>query len=155
VSSIAVVHETLSGTLDEAVHFDEVADRILSMVSEVTGSGIEIRRVGSFGVQPAEVATPLAMALTELVHNAVEHGYGEGQRGSVEVVIDQDADQRLRVRVQDDGRGLPAGFTIEGSDRLGLQIVRTLVEGELAGRLTLDSPPGGGTVAAIVVGTRG
>src|SRR6185437_13590738 len=35
VSSIAVVHETLSGSLDEAVRFDEVADRVLSMITEV------------------------------------------------------------------------------------------------------------------------
>ena len=38
VSSIAVVHETLSGTLDEALSFDEVADRVLAMVAEVAGS---------------------------------------------------------------------------------------------------------------------
>jgi two-component sensor histidine kinase len=154
VSSIAVVHETLSGTLDEEMHFDEVADRVLSMVTEVSGAGVQVRRIGSFGVQPAEVATPLAMALTELVHNAVEHGYGEGRPGIVRVVVDEDAEARLRVRVEDDGRGLPEGFSIEGSDRLGLQIVRTLVEGELAGTLTLASSDAGGTVATIVVGAR-
>jgi two-component sensor histidine kinase len=152
VSSIAVVHETLSGTFDEAVRFDEVADRVLAMVAEVGGSGAEIRRVGSFGVQPAEVATPLAMALTELVHNAVEHGYREGEQGLVQVVVDEDPQGRLRVRVDDDGHGLPDGFGHEGSDRLGLQIVRTLVEGELAGTLTLASRPEGGTVATITVG---
>ena len=36
--------------------------------------------------------------------------------------------------VADDGRGLPARFVLADSDRLGLQIVRTLVEGELGGR---------------------
>src|SRR3954451_6349434 len=84
VSSIALVHETLSGTLDEAMSFDEVADRVLSMVAEVTDSPVVVKRVGSFGVLPAEVATPLAMVLSELVHNAVEHGYDAGQGGHVE-----------------------------------------------------------------------
>src|SRR4051812_5093163 len=89
VSSIAVVHETLSGTLDEAVSFDDIADRIAAMVGEVTaapGAAVSIRRTGTFGVLPAEVATPLAMVLTELLQNAAEHGYAGVDRPG-EVVI--------------------------------------------------------------------
>jgi two-component system, sensor histidine kinase PdtaS len=153
VSSIALVHETLTGTLDEAVSFDEVADRVLAMVAEVAGATVVVRRVGSFGVLPAEVATPLAMALSELVHNAVEHGYGDGGRGQVDVVVECPSPDRLRVAVTDDGRGLPAEFDIGDSDRLGLAIVRTLVEGELGGQLSLDRRPEGGTIASMDVMT--
>jgi two-component sensor histidine kinase len=152
VSSIALVHETLSGTLDEAMSFDEVADRVLSMVAEVTDSPVVVKRVGSFGVLPAEVATPLAMVLSELVHNAVEHGYDAGVAGHVEVGVDCSGAERLHVEVADDGRGLPPGFDLDASDRLGLQIVRTLVEGELGGRLSMARRPGAGTVVTIDVG---
>jgi signal transduction histidine kinase len=55
----------------------------------------------------------------------------------------------LLVEVIDSGRGLPPGFSIDGSDRLGLAIARTLVESELGGQLTLDNREGGGTVATI------
>jgi two-component sensor histidine kinase len=153
VSSIAVVHETLSGTLDETVSFDEVADRVLAMVVEVAGTAVAVKRVGSFGVLPAEVATPLAMALSELVHNAVEHGYDDGGRGQVEVMIEPHLPDRLHVAVIDDGRGLPGGFDIEDSDRLGLAIVRTLVEGELGGALTISRRAEGGTAASMDVVT--
>ncbi|HTW21158.1 MAG TPA: sensor histidine kinase, partial [Mycobacteriales bacterium] len=101
VSSIAVVHETLTGTLDEAMSFDEVADRVLAMVAEVSGTAVKVERDGSFGVLPAEVATPLAMALSELVHNAVEHGYGDQGGGQVDVVVDASAADRLTVAVVD------------------------------------------------------
>jgi two-component sensor histidine kinase len=154
VSSIAVVHETLSGTLDEAMSFDEVADRVLSMVAEVTDTAVAVRRIGSFGVLPAQVATPLAMALSELVHNAVEHGYDAGARGQVDVIVEGASPDRLVVEVADDGRGLPDGFVMTDSDRLGLQIVRTLVEGELGGTLTIGRRPEGGTSAAIDVAVR-
>jgi two-component sensor histidine kinase len=46
---------------------------------------------------------------------------------------------RLLVTVQDDGVGLPEGFDPHRSGNLGLQIVRTLVEGELGG--TFDMVP--------------
>jgi two-component system, sensor histidine kinase PdtaS len=154
VSSIAVVHETLSGTLDEAVHFDQVADRVLGMEAEVAGTAVSVDRVGSFGVLPAEVATPLAMALSELVHNAVEHGYDRGDRGCVQVVVTAPDAHRFRVVVVDDGRGLPAGFEAGQSDRLGLAIVRTLVEGELGGRLRVERREAGGTTASIDIPSR-
>ncbi|MBV9486644.1 MAG: histidine kinase N-terminal domain-containing protein [Frankiaceae bacterium] len=149
VSSIALVHETLSGTLDEAMSFDEVADRVLTMVAEVTDTAVSIRRVGSFGVLSADVATPLAMALSELVHNAVEHGYDEGGTGEVRVIITAPSEERLRVEVVDDGHGLPEGFDMTRSERLGLQIVNALVEGELGGRLSLTPAPGRGTIATV------
>jgi two-component sensor histidine kinase len=152
VSSIAVVHETLSGSLEESVPFDEVADRVLGMIAEVAGSAVTVRRRGSFGVLSAELATPLAMVLTELVQNAVEHGYDEQQPGSVEIRVDRVDNDRLRVQVVDDGRGLPSGFAVAGSERLGLQIVRTLVGTELGGSLDLDSPSAGGTVVTVTLG---
>ena len=156
VSSIAVVHETLSGTLDEALSFDVVADRVLAMVAEVAGSSVEVSRIGTFGVLSAEVATPLAMALSELVHNAVEHGYGEGAKGRVEVIVSCPTPERLHVAVLDDGRGLPPGFSIDASDRLGLAIVRTLVEGELGGGLTVSrrTPVGTSATMDVLTGDR-
>jgi two-component sensor histidine kinase len=151
VSSIAVVHETLSGTLDEAVDFDEVADRIAAMVAEVAAApgAVAVRRTGTFGVLPAEVATPLAMVLTELLQNAAEHGFaGLDRRGAVVIEVARD-EVALAMAVRDDGRGLPPEFRLDGSDRLGLQIVRTLVESELGGTLELGAAPGGGTVASV------
>jgi two-component sensor histidine kinase len=149
VGSIAIVHETLSlsldESLDESVAFDEIADRVLTMVREVAApeSAVLPRRTGSFGVLPAGVATPLAMILTELLQNALEHGLA-GRAGRLGVVADR-RDGRLLVEVLDDGRGLPAEFDPESSGTLGLQIVRTLAVAELGGRLDIGPRPGGGT----------
>ena len=151
VTSIALVHETLSATLDEAVEFDAIADRVIGMVSEMAAPGgrVAAEREGSFGVLPAEIATPMAMVLTELLQNAVEHAF-DGRSGTVRVRATQE-DGRLEVRVIDDGIGLPPGFSLELSDRLGLQIVRTLVEGELGGNLVLEIAETGGTRAVLDV----
>ena len=79
VGSIAIVHETLSHAVEETVDFDEIADRLGSMVVDVSGVEVPVRvvREGSFGKLPSEAATPLAMVLTELLQNAVEHGYAD------------------------------------------------------------------------------
>jgi hypothetical protein len=106
---------------------------------------------GQFGMLPSVVATPLAMVLTELLQNALQHGFGASSKsadGMIEVVAAR-APEQLTVTVTDSGAGLPPGFDLENTTSLGLQIVRTLVEGELGGRLILAGRPGGGTVATI------
>ena len=139
VASIALVHETLSLTLDENVDFDLIADKVLAMCAEIatTGAPVAVVRAGTFGILPAHVATSLSMVLTELVQNAVEHAYPDGQEGRIEVLAER-RDECLVVEVVDDGAGLPEGFELEGSTQLGLQIVRTLVAGELDGQLSLE-----------------
>lgn len=149
VGSIALVHETLSQSFDESVDFDEVADRLLRSVLDVADGGtfgrVSGERIGSFGSVPGSVATGLAMVLTELIQNAAEHAYPE-RSGRLTVVANRIRD-RLRVRVSDDGVGMPDGFDVGSS--LGLSIVRTLVETELKGTLTFEPGRRGGTTVAI------
>jgi len=112
------------------------------------GSQIRVRREGNLGVFPADRATPLVMVLTELVQNAVEHAFDPGVHGTVTVRANRSA-RWLDVVVRDEGKGLPEGFRLEDSDRLGLQIVRTLVAAELGGTLDLAANETGGTDARL------
>jgi two-component sensor histidine kinase len=156
VAAIAVVHETLSQTYEEEVEFDAVADQLLALVSEVGDRGgahagaVRLRRSGSFGTIGSEVATPLAMVLTEVLQNAMEHGFPDGRTGTVEVAA-RNSDDGLKVRVVDDGVGLPDGFDPAATSSLGLAIVRTLVN-ELGGTLHIgsrDEPGCAGTVVEL------
>ncbi|GII92508.1 PAS domain-containing sensor histidine kinase [Sinosporangium siamense] len=148
VGSIAIVHETLSHAPEEFVDFDDIADRVIAMSGEVSVPEAQVApaRVGSFGVLPGTVATPLAMALTELLQNAVQHG----QPQRLDVIVSR-GPERLSISVSDDGKGLPPDFDLDSSTSLGLQIVRTLVVGELSGRLSLAPREGGGTEVTLVI----
>jgi two-component system, sensor histidine kinase PdtaS len=153
IGSIAVVHETLSQTFDDFVPFDDVADRLAAMVSDVaTGVGtVETVRDGSFGELPGQVAASLATVLTELLQNAGEHGFDAGSMSGTVVMRVLRAAGRLSVTVDDDGVGLPADFDPVVSGGLGLSIVRTIVESELDGLFTLTGNPAGGTRANLDV----
>ncbi len=126
VTSIALVHEALSMSVDEEVDLDGVFDQLIPIVVDVStvGSQIRVLREGNLGVFPADRATPLVMVLTELVQNAVEHAFDPGVNGTVTVRAQRSA-RMLDVVVRDEGKGLPDGFSLEASNRLGLQIVRT------------------------------
>ena len=163
VGSIAIVHETLSHAPEEVVDFDDIADRVAMMAGEVSAPEVPVtpKITGDFGWLPASVATPVAMVLTELLQNALQHGFSgsacrdRGYRGDeiLEVMAER-APERLTITVSDSGVGLPEGFDLESTTSLGLQIVRTLVVTELGGRLGITPRPGGGTVALVDVPVR-
>jgi two-component system, sensor histidine kinase PdtaS len=105
---------------------------------------------------PAAVATPLALVLTELLQNAVGHAFrpspdGEPPDRPGDVLIELASEEcGLRVRVVDDGTGLPPGFDLERSTGLGLSIVRTLVRGELGGSMAMGDRQGDGTRGTVI-----
>jgi len=149
VAAIAVVHDTLSEGLSQNVDFDTVFDRVLLLVAEVASSHsttVRPHKTGSFGTLPSEYATPLALALTELVTNAVEHGLAD-RDGEVVISAKRKSDT-LSVRVRDNGAGLPEGKVGSG---LGTQIVRTLIQGELGGTIDWHTLEGEGTEVTIEV----
>ncbi|MFT3862537.1 sensor histidine kinase [Micropruina sp.] len=151
VGAIAVVHEILSQAFDTSVKFDDVADRLLRMVVDVaaTGEPVQLKREGSFGYVPADVATSLSLVLTELCQNAIEHGLGQ-DRGVVWVKPRQH-DGQLVVEVINEGEPLPPEFELGSSNSLGLSIVTTLVD-DLGGEFTLSSGETSvGTVARVSI----
>jgi two-component sensor histidine kinase len=137
IASIALVHETLSSSTEASVAFDDVLDRLITHALELSPrmGELNIARTGEIGSLDPRIATPLSLVVTELIHNALEHGLAEsGANLKVEVSRLEDAAQ---IVIFDDGVGLPAGFTILESANLGLQIVRTLTENELKGTINL------------------
>ncbi|MDO8152669.1 sensor histidine kinase [Isoptericola sp. b408] len=149
VATISLVHESLSQNLDEQVGLDDMLKRALRMAADVasTHTSVHTAQQGSFGMIPAQDATPLALVLTELVTNAVEHAFPDRESGTVWIDVRRDG-ATLSVVVADDGVGMQGGIDQLGrSSRSGLgsQIVRTLVTNELRGTIDWRPRDDGGT----------
>ncbi|MEY4380046.1 MAG: hypothetical protein RLZZ378_449, partial [Actinomycetota bacterium] len=150
VSSIALVHETLTKSSAELVEFDGVYELILANAIGLTSADIEFSKHGEFGILDSKTATNLALILTELIHNAIEHGFEKNQNskpGQLEVVVKRDQKQ-INVQVKDSANNLPPQFELETSSNLGMQIVSNLIKNELNGVLKIFSA-GGRTIAEI------
>ena len=139
IASIALVHETLSSSTEASVAFDDVLDQLVTHALELSPrmGELEIKRSGSLGAFDPRIATPLALVVTELIHNALEHGLAE--RGTqLHISVDRDS-THASIEIIDDGIGLPENFSLNTSSNLGLQIVRTLTENELRGEISLST----------------
>jgi two-component sensor histidine kinase len=140
IRTIALVHETLSRDPGENVAFVEICRPLMRLAEEgLQSPDRPVRFVlqGDGGRLPATIATPLSVVLTELLQNAVDHGFPEGSGGGTVVVQLASGDDELRIRVINDGRGLEPGFDLNEATSLGLSIVRTLVTTELNGSIEM------------------
>lgn len=160
VSTIALVHESLLTGSEEKVHFDDVIDRCLRLAVDAASAsvrrvdapelakgqvGVRTEKIGRVGTIRAEEATPLALVVTELSTNAVEHGLSE--TGGTLCIRSERVGGRLVVQIEDDG----VGFSGRAPSGLGTSIATSLVEGELGGVLSWLRRPEGGTIARIEV----
>jgi len=153
IGSIALVHETLSQDARQRVTFDVVAQRLVETV--MAGLSDPSRRIttsleGSAGELAPALASPLALVLSELLQNAVEHAFVGGvTQGHLAVTMNRAA-AVLELEVRDDGQGVPEDFDHVRDANLGLQIADTLVTTELGGELEVRrATDGPGTVAKV------
>ena len=157
ISSIALVHEYLSGQGTELVDINEL------------GNGVYRTVMSSMKTPDLELE----------MKNALEHGFENRKKGTLTATISRleedggnreklqgkaaeavpyagsakkENDDRLLLLVTDDGVGLPAGFDLQKTKSLGLKIVQTVVQSDLKGTFTLEPrTDGSGTVARVVI----
>jgi two-component sensor histidine kinase len=145
VMSMAVVHEYLSRAERQAINIREVTQRIIQEIKQgVLNPEKQIHIVlepGNNLYLPARQATACALVISELLQNAVEHGFEERSSGTIIVCLEDEGDE-VCIEITDDGEGLPPGFDLAQVSSLGLQIVQTLVQEDLGGSFEIRSEGG-------------
>lgn len=144
IQGIAATHDLLSNTQLGMAPVDEIARKIVGILrGNIVPPHLTVRfRIGAAPfLVPSEQATTLAIILNELISNAIEHGFENRERGEIRISGVQD-DGHLRLRVADDGQGLPEGFDLQTADGLGMQLVRGLVQSNLRGSVDIFSTAG-------------
>lgn len=103
----------------------------------------------------------IGQVLTNLIENAVVHGYAHARGGEIWIDVERIGAERVRIAVRDRGCGIPQAnlgrifdpfFTSrmgQGGSGLGLAIVYKLVTQSLAGSITVASAEGQGTTFTV------
>jgi len=120
-----------------------LAERLVPMVIRggTVGQNLDLQLHVPAVPLSSKKATTLALILNELVSNAAKHAFAGRAEGRLEVRL-APGDEGLILRVTDDGPGLPPGFDLSRDAHVGLQVVRTLAERDLGGKLCLQSGTG-------------
>lgn len=142
IRSMADVHELLYDTdeldnIDPAEHFQSIIEtnrdihpercRNLTFSVESEVRSLDINQ-----------ALPCGLIVNELIANSIEHGYDNGDRGTIDVRLTHESEQ-LRLSVSNDGYPLPDSFSLDNTDSIGMTMVENLSEKQLKGRLDFSS----------------
>lgn len=96
---------------------------------------------------PVDHAVALGLIVAELVANAHRHAR-LGPEGRIVVRLAPDGEGRARLAVEDDGAGLPEGFSPHAARGIGLRIVQAKAA-EIGASLDWGARTGGGTAIAV------
>ena len=146
IGSMALLHETLYQS--ESFARVNLATYLQSICSQSFRSlaadpeFIELRLDLASVSLDVNQAVPCGLLINELVSNCLKHAFPNGRRGEVRVELQLvDDGPAVRLRVADNGVGLPADFDLQRLHSLGLQLVSDLV-GQIQGRLEVGRGPG-------------
>jgi two-component system LytT family sensor kinase len=96
----------------------------------------------------ARTALVPSLFLQPLVENAIRHGVSRRASGGTVEISAARVDGRVKIRVADDGVGLPAGWDLQKSEGLGLTATRERIAGlypNARSRFEIRNREGGGT----------
>lgn len=131
IQSMSLVHELLYRSAEPArIDFADCLRQLCDSLARSCGpTAARVTVTAQPWILDVDRAMPLALIVSELVSNALRHGFPEGREGTVAVTLTETADGR-RIAVADDGVGMPAELLSPGVARqrgaLGLMLLQAL-----------------------------
>ncbi len=145
VRSMALLHESLyrSGNLAQ-IRLEDYMESLGASLRRMAGT--EAARIGlEYRIEdlslPLDQAVPCGLIINELISNAIKHAFPAGRPGHVLIEAQARDHSWIRLRVADDGVGLPPDLNPDQTDTLGLQLVYILTE-QLQGSLEISRHDG-------------
>ena len=146
IKSMSLIHESLyqSDDLLEINFEDYIRTLATGLCRFYTIPGVEVQLdiVVDEVALGLDTAVPCGLIINELISNALKHGFNnhEGRAAVIDVHFVKDQDQ-FRLRISDNGAGLPEGFDLGRSGSMGMEIVDILTQ-QLEGNLSYQSNAG-------------
>lgn len=135
IRTMATIHELLyqSGSFSE-LKFSDIIDELIQNIEKVLNNGKEIQ----FKVDHDDLelninqAIPCSLIINEVITNIFKHAFPNQMSGIVDISLKTDGDM-VHIKIEDNGKGLPANFDFESTKSLGTNIINILskqIEGE-------------------------
>lgn len=154
VRSMALLHEMLYrssnlASVNFVSYIKELCGQLVMSYTPVGGKICMEYHIAKIGLS-LEHAVPLGLIVSELVSNALKHGFPNGRNGKIMVGLQVSDNQTLTLSVEDDGVGLPQNLQVDITSTLGLKLVSGLTQ-QLGGQLAMKTSQGSGALFHVMV----
>jgi PAS domain S-box-containing protein len=94
-----------------------------------------------------DTITPCGMIISELVSNSMKYAFPDSRKGKITIECHSTDDGEVKLRISDNGIGLPEGLDFKNTKSLGFKLICKLAEDQLRG--TVEQEGGKGTAFLI------
>ena len=139
ILSMAKVHEKLY----QSRNLSEVA--LDNFIKELANKLLDTYRTGNDNISlkldldkvglTFDLAVPCALVMSELITNALKHGFPNNKKGELKITLKKGVDDEIIITISDNGVGVPDNFDIKKVNSFGLDIITSITEKQLEGKL--------------------
>lgn len=144
IQCMAMVHEHVfhKGHF-EGVDFSKCLGRLADYLCKEMGSPVRVDVQSNVEhiFLSLDTALPCALIVNELLGNALEHAFTDGEVGHIQISLTDDELDNLTLTIRDNGKGFPTDVDAEHPATLGLTIVQALL-GQIDGALVIHGGTG-------------
>lgn len=130
VKSMALIHEKLYQASDLAnIDFKEYVKKLTNFLFQSYGinqSKFKLKNNVQQVKLGVDTAVPCGLIINELISNSFKHGFSEAEQGEIKIDMGYDVNDKLILKISDNGKGIPKDLIIEESESLGLRLVLNL-----------------------------
>jgi len=141
IRSISLVHEKLyqSKDLSNVNLKDYIQELANALLTSYEGSKDRISvtlDIDNVFIS-LDTITTCGLIINELVSNSLKHAFPDDREGTIRIALHSTGEDKMELRISDNGIGLPEGLDFRDTKSLGLKLVRKLAEDQLRGKVEL------------------
>lgn len=77
------------------------------------------------------------LMVNELVSNSLKYAFQDQEDGEISIKLQNIENEKIKLTVKDSGKGIPADFDFKSAESFGLNLVKTIAEGQLQGEVEI------------------
>lgn len=146
IRSMALIHEKLYTSRDLAKI--DFCDYIKNLTNDLlTCYGVDAGKIAlKIDIQDVllgvDSAIPCGLILNEIVSNSLKHAFPDGREGEIKIALRPIEENEMELIVSDNGIGIPKDLDFRNTESLGLQLITTLAEDQIHGKIELNRAEG-------------
>jgi PAS domain S-box-containing protein len=147
IKSIALVHEKLYHAKDLSDvnlkdYITDFAHALLKSYEGIKGRiSLKVSVIDNIFLS-LDTITPCGMIISELVSNSLKYAFPDGRKGKITIECLSTDDGEVKLRICDNGIGLPEGLDFRNTKSLGFKLICKLAETQLRGTVEQESRTG-------------
>lgn len=152
IKSMAIIHELLYRSKNlSTIRIRDYFNELTSFISQTYRLKENIKVELKFDIRRENIdiskAIPCGIILNEILSNAFKYAFPDKRKGKIVVEFTGTGKSRYKLKVCDNGVGIPQQIDLINPATLGLQLIASLVE-QLDGKIKVDRKKG--TIFTIV-----